>query len=154
MVKRELLRCLNCAIACFLTFKLVVLATPDPVARTPYGRDWLLWLLNPFEFLFPVGVSLAVYLLLWLLLRRLSTIEIIVWGGWLGLYTAVVGYPIDAWSRFDDMTRDSLPDTAATVLLEALVVCVVVPAFAAWLVRASGSVLRSRRTLTANGNNS
>ena len=124
--------------ACVVCFKSLLLLLPDSVSRQewmPHSfTDWLIWLFNPFELSLPIVAVSIEFVFLWLILRRLTVAGIALWAGLLSIYIAIVSYPLDLWSRFDDRTAASLPDNAFVGFLEVAVVVIVFPAIIAFFV--------------------
>jgi hypothetical protein len=141
-------RLLLAVVSSVIAHKLVVVASADAIPGQPfYGytfSEWLSWITLPSESLYVLVMTLFFYAAAFLAVKRLTKLQLSIWGIFLGLYTAWMFSPFDYSSTLERGVERLLPvdiGGAGTVAIACAMLgllAVVIPLALSWLIGGVG----------------
>ena len=106
-------RLLLAVVSSVIAYKLAVVVGADAIPGQPfYGytfSEWLSWITLPNESLYVLVMTLFFYAAAFLAVRRLTKLQLSIWGILLGLYTAWMFSPFDYSSTLERSVERLLP---------------------------------------------
>src|SRR5216117_1931861 len=98
-MRRQTMRLTVFLLAGAFVYKATTAAFAAKIPGQPfYGfglREWLMWVIDPRELAFIVIGLIVEYGIIYFVARRLTTARLVACGGVLGLYAAVLLFPLD-----------------------------------------------------------